>query len=344
MTLAQPIDRFLTALPRGDRQIYLSWRLLQHDRPSTLFDVQRRQPNGAWETVSPKPITTATDFVDTVAVDAIYEYRVLQNEQPSYAVQVDASAPPTNLAFEFPLCYPPQQYPYLFAIGDLENNGRYGVVILESNQGRIQVCAYSLEGKRLWQIDSGLPDRGGWDGRGHHVPCVVCDINRDGRTEVLFHKGPGHAFPDNFYDQAGPDETLVAVDSATGDLVWETPWPAKRPRVMFTEGYLRGLDAPPSLVVLDGTYGDVVLTAIDGQSGQVQWRVEQARPAGHNLDIADVDVDGDGRMEVIAGGICYRGDGTVLWEAEPFGHTDVSKPAKFLADHPGLQTLYLVEK
>lgn len=330
------IDRFLTALPRGNRHIYLSWRYL--DQPP--FTVQRRQPGGDWTTVA--SVADSTDYVDTVPADAVYEYRVLSDDQPSHPVQVDAAAPATNLAFEFPLCYPPQDYPYLFAVGDLENNGRYGVVILESDQGRVQVCAYTLDGKHLWQIDSGLPDRGGWDGRRHHVPVAAYDINGDGRTEVLFHRGPGHAFPDNFYAEAGPDETLIAVDGATGDVVWETAWPATRARVMFTVGHLNGMDAPPSLVVLDGTYGDEVLTAIDGRTGQVQWRVEQARPAGHNLDIADV--DDDGRMEVIAGGICYRGDGSILWEAEPFGHTDVSKPAKFLPDQPGLQTLYLVEK
>jgi hypothetical protein len=176
----------------------------------------------------------------------------------------------------------------------------------------------------------------------HHVPCSAWDINGDGRTEVVFHRGPGVAFPDDFYGQAGPDETLVAVDAQTGDVVWETPWPATRPRVMLTIGYLRGTDHAPSIVVLDGTYGDEILTAIDGQTGKVQWCVEQARPAGHNLDIDDV--DGDGCMEVIAGGICYRGDGSILWKAEPFGHTDVSKPARFLPHLPGLQVLYLVEK
>ena len=340
--MTQSIDRFLTALPRGEGQVYLSWRLLTDDSPSAVFEVQRRQPGGTWETVSSEPIMDSTDFVDTVAEKTVYEYRVIENDRHSEPVTVDAGANPTNLAFEFPLCYPPERYPYLFAIGDLENNGRYGVVIRESRQGRIQVCAYTLAGKRLWQIDTGLPDRGGWDGRGHHVPVVVCDINGDGRSEVLFHRGPGHEFPDHFYAEAGPDETLVAVDSETGDVVWETEWHATRPRVMFTTGYLNGMDAAPSIVILDGTYGDVVLTAVDGRSGNVQWRVEQARPAGHNLDIDDV--DDDGRMEVICGGICYRGDGTVLWEAEPFGHTDVSKPAKFLPDEPGLQTLYLVEK
>ena len=49
-------------------------------------------------------------------------------------------------------------------------------------------------------------------------------------------------------------------------------------------------------------------------------------------------------MEVICGGVCYDPDGSVRWEAEPFGHTDVSKPAHFLPDRPGKQILYLVEK
>ena len=39
-------------------------------------------------------------------------------------------------------------------------------------------------------------------------------------------------------------------------------------------------------------------------------------------------VDADGVQEVICGGVCYNGDGTVRWHAEPFGHTDISKPAR----------------
>lgn len=348
--MTQPIDRFLTALPRGNGQVYLSWRLLGSDAPEMPFHVQRRWSGTEWQTLTEgAPMVTSTDFVDTVPIPAIYEYRIIDSAQPSRPVSVDAAAPPTNLAFEFPLISPPPPgvYPYRFATGDLENNGRSGVVVLESVVleslgGRVQVCAYTLEGKRLWQRDTGLPDRGGWDNRMNHVPVAVWDVNGDGRSEVIYHSGPGAPFPDNFYAEAGPDEMLTAVDGETGELVWQTSWPGTRPRVVFTVGYLRGMDQPPSVVVQDGTYRDLVLTAIDGATGQVQWRVEQPRGGGHNLDIDDV--DGDGCMEVIAGGICYRGDGTVLWEAEPFGHTDVSKPAKFLPDRPGLQVLYLVEK
>jgi hypothetical protein len=340
--VAQELDRYLVALPRGQRQIYLSWRLLKEDGPDAAFEVQRRRPGAPWERVSAAPVSASTDFVDTAPQAAVYEYRVIAGRQPSRPARVDTAAPPTNLAFEFPLQRPPQHFPLRLTVGDLENNGRYGVIILEAIDDRVHVCAYSLEGRLLWQIGTGLPAKGGWDGRMHHVPCAAWDVNRDGRTEVVFHKGPGVPFPDDFYAAAGPDEKLVAVDGETGETVWETPWPATRARVMLTIGTLRGANRPPSVVVLDGSYGDETITAIDGGSGRVQWRVQQTRPAGHNLDINDV--DGDGCMEVVAGGTCYRGDGTVLWEAEPFGHTDVSKPARFLPELPGLQVLYLVEK
>lgn len=336
------LDRFLTALPRGNHRVYLAWRLLNRDRPDEPFHIQRRSPSGAWATITDSPVVDATDFTDTTPSAAPYQYRVVTDSNASNPITVDSSAPTTNLAFEFPLQAVPQHFPLRMAIGDLCNDGRYGIVVTESLGGTIWVCAYTLEGKLLWRTDTRLPDHGGWDGRMHHVPIIAWDVNADGRTEVIFHRGPGADFPDSFYAAAGPDETLVAFDGETGDHVWEVPWPATRSRVMLTTGTLRGLDQAPSIVVQDGTYGDEVLTAVDGRTGATQWQVQQERPAGHNLDIDDV--TGDGRMEVIAGGICYRGDGSVLWEAEPFGHTDVSKPAHYLPDRPGKQIVYLVEK
>jgi hypothetical protein len=333
--------RHLVALPRGSRHVYLSWRFLPEDAPDERFTVERRRPGGQWAVVSNPPVMSSTDFVDETPEAAPYEYRVVAAETPTVPVRVDAGAPASNVACEFPLRCPPDHYPLRFAVGDLQNDGQYGVVIGEAPNDRVEVNAYTLTGKRLWSVDTGLPACGGWDRRMHHVPCAVWDVDRDGRSEVIFHRGPGAPFPDDFYREAGPDETLIAVDGETGDVVWEVPWPATRPRVMFTIGDLRGPEAPPSVVVLDGTYGDEWITAVDGATGAVQWRVHQARPAGHNLDVDDVNADG--RMEVIAGGLCYRGDGSVLWEAEPFGHTDVSKPAHFLPDLPGKQVLYLVE-
>jgi hypothetical protein len=110
---------------------------------------------------------------------------------------------------------------------------------------------------------------------------------------------------------------------------------------MMTVAHLDGLDRPASLVVLDETYGHVVISVIDAPQLTLRWRKLQHRPAGHNIDIADI--DGDGKQEIIAGGVCYRGDGSELWQAEPFGHTDVTKPARIDPDQPGLQIWVLVE-
>ncbi|MBT5830464.1 MAG: PQQ-binding-like beta-propeller repeat protein [Candidatus Latescibacteria bacterium] len=334
--------RYLTALPQGKNQVSLSWRFFSTDAPDAPFHIERRRPNDTWQQITETPITQSTDFQDQTPKPTEYEYRVLQNGTPSEAVNVDSSKNPSNLAIEFPLQYKPELFPVRSATGDLENNGQFGFVVVETEQDLIYVCAYSHSGKLLWKYDTKLPARGGWDGRTYHVPITVRDINNDGRSEVVFHRGPGASFPENRYKQAGPDETLIAVDGQTGDIVWEVPWPATRARVMQTIGALDGPDKPLTIVVQDETYRDVLLTAFNGTDGSIRWQVNQERGAGHNLDIDDI--DGDGLMEVICGGICYNPDGTIRWQAEPFGHTDVSKPAKFLPDHPGLQMLYLVEK
>ena len=334
--------RYLTALPRGKNQVYLSWRLFSTDAPDTPFQVERRRPHDTWRQITETPVTRSTDFQDQTPEAAEYEYRILAHGRPSETVRVNSGANPSILAIEFPLQYKPELFPVRMATGDLENDGRFGFVLVETEQDRIYVCAYGHTGKLLWKYDTGLPARGGWDGRTYHVPVVVRDINNDGRSEVVFHCGPGAEFPDNRYTQAGPDETLIAVDGQTGDTVWEVPWRATRARVMQTVGALDGPDKPLTIVVQDETYGNERLTAIHGTDGSIKWEVTQERGAGHNLDIDDIDEDGF--MEVICGGVCYNPNGTLRWEAEPFGHTDVSKPAKYLLDHPGLQILYLSEK
>jgi hypothetical protein len=333
-------QRYLVALPRGAQTIFLAWRLLGADRPDAPFHVERRSgPGDRWRRVSAEPIVDSTNFLDRAPEPRVYEYRVLaEGGVSSEIITADASAPATIVAVDAPL--DPDDTPEDIALGELTNDGRIGYVVRAQRAGTVWLVAYRHDGKLLWERDTRLPARGGWDGSARHVPLLCWDVNGDGRTEVAFHSLRG-TYSADFYAQAGANELLSLVDAETGDLVWETPWPARKPRVMMTVGQLRGLDQPASVVVLDETYADVVLTAIDGKTGKASWRVEQARPAGHNLDIADL--DGDGAQEVICGGICYNGDGRVRWEAEPFGHTDISKPAKIDPRRDGLQIWYAVE-
>ena len=120
--MPQQIDRFLTALPRGNRHVYLSWRLSGPDADDEPFYVQRRRPQGDWRQLHDStPVVSSTDFVDTVPDDGVHEYRVVARQRPSCAARVDTMQPATNLAFEFPLTHapPPGLYPYRFAIGDI---------------------------------------------------------------------------------------------------------------------------------------------------------------------------------------------------------------------------------
>jgi len=332
-------DRKLVALPRGNRRVFLSWRLLKSDPANAAFFVEH-MVKGTWRFPTDAAVVDSTTIEFEVKAEGPQQFRIIAPDgTPSETATVDPASPASLVAREFDL--DPDGRVQGVIIGDIQNNGRNGFVVRSAKAGTIWMTAIGLDGERLWEIDTHLPEHGGWDGSMHHVPFLMWDLNGDGRTEVAFHSYDG-TYPTTDYDDAVEEEKFTVVDSETGDLVWEAPWPAVKSRVMMTVGHLDGIDRPASVVVLNETYGDVTLTALNGTDGTVKWRIGQARPGGHNLDIADI--DGNGVQEVICGGICYNGDGSLRWEAEPFGHTDVSKPAHFLPDREGKQILFLSEK
>jgi len=333
------VDRHLLALPRGGGKVYLSWRLLADDAADVGFDVERRREGLKWRRICKTPVSDSTNCVDETPEPGEVEYRVVSPDgAASETVRVDSGAPATMLALDVPL--EPQDAVALIAIGELTNDGRMGYVVRVVRSGTVWFRALRHDGKLLWETDTRIPARGGWNDSSHHVPFVCWDVNGDGRTEVAFHRFRG-AFPKDAYDEGVEGELLSVVDGETGEVVWDSPWPARKPRVMMTVGHLRGRDLPAHLVVLDETYGPVDLTAVDGKTGETSWRIHQEDPAGHNLDIGDIDLDGV--QEVICGRVCYDGDGTVRWKAELRGHTDISKPARIDPTREGLQIWYAVE-
>jgi hypothetical protein len=194
---------------------------------------------------------------------------------------------------------------------------------------------------------------------GHNVwPYVAWDVNHDGRCEVLTCMATGQwqaeieqsarTCPDCFAGRDAVDEgprpgaVLCALDGETGERVWEVPWPGRTMEAHMTIGYLHGMDECPSVVVHDGRpYNESRLISLNGRNGATEWDLVQERPTGHNLDIADIDLDGV--QEIIAGGLVRNGDGSVRWEAEYFGHTDISKAAVIDPNREGLQIWFAVE-
>lgn len=331
--------RHLLALPRGDGNVFLSWRLLPTDPPDAPFFIER-MVKGTWRFDVGDAITESTNCRLSCPDGGEQQYRVVAVDgTPSETVTVVADADASPVARCIPL--DPEGRVQHLVTGDLTNDGRQGFVVRYAKGGTVRFAAHAADGTHLWMFDTHLPEEGGWDGSMHHVPFLAWDLNADGRTEVAFHSYPS-AYPTDRYATAIDGECYTVVDGETGEVVDQVPWPGVESRVMMTVGHLDGLDEPASVIVLNETYGDVVLTALDGSGGHVKWRVEQHRGAGHNLDVADIDEDGI--QEVICGGCCYNGDGSLRWEAETFGHTDISKPARICPDRKGLQIWYAVEK
>lgn len=330
-----PEHRFLVGLPQGDGAVSLAWRLLPSDAPDAAFHVER---DG--QRVTTQPITGSTTYIDLSAAGGMQRYRVRAvGGSASEEITVDPDAEKTKLARDIPLDNTIEAVPGLI-VGDLSNDGKLGYVLRAVRGGQVWIIAYHHDGHLLWEQNTNLPAAGGWDGSTLHVPLLCWDVNADGRTEVVYHSHVGR-YPHAIHGEPSDGSRLTAVDGATGEPVWEAPWPSVQPRVMMTVGHLNGLDRPASIVVQDETYRNVVLTAVNGATAETDWRVEQERAGGHNLDIADI--DGDGVQEVICGGVCYNGNGTVRWEAEPFGHTDISKPGRIVPGMDGLQIWYAVE-
>ncbi len=324
--------RRLAALDAGEGKVLLSWRLYS-DESGPEFELERDAGEG-W---TPLLRTRENFFQDSAAPESRYRVRKVGETQWSEA----RVGPRPNVAVEFSLSHPARSY-RKWAYGD---TGDGGAVFVMSSMERptLAVECYALSGKRLWEFETNLPSPGGWDKGSNHVPLIVWDVNRDGRAEVVLHCSPERRAEWDFYEHAEAGELLVALDWETGEKVWESPWPAKEARVMMTVGYLRGVDEAPAVVVQDGTYPrtGVGLCAVDGRDGAVLWSLHQDEGGGHNLDVADI--DGCGVQEVIAGGVCYHGDGSVKWRCGITGHTDISKPCKLIESLAGLQIFYAVE-
>jgi len=357
--MRQAINRYLLALPRGNGKVFLAWRLLKDDAPDLGFHVQRRVPGSQWQTVSSIPITDSTNFMDEAPDEIIYEYRVVEltreTPEPSVPVTVNAGAEATVKVVDAPLMSPAVSTHHLVA-NTLLNDDSIGFICTCRQEGQLFLDAYANDGRHLWRNPLGYPTS---IYIGHTCgPYLAWDVNHDGRTEVICRRAKGgwekeieeakRTCPDEYPWEneieaaPRPGDMLCAMDGETGETVWEVPWPGQTFEAHMTLAYIRGRSSCPALVIHDGKpYGESRLYAVDGANGSLIWQITQARPSGHNLDVGDIDEDGV--QEVICGGVCYNGDGTVRWEAEPFGHTDISKPARIDPNREGLQIWYAVE-
>ncbi|MFP4172042.1 MAG: silent information regulator protein Sir2 [Candidatus Hydrogenedentota bacterium] len=374
------LGRGLIAMPREQGDVYLRWRLLEEDE-GAAFDVYRAADGGDPERLNEEPITDTTDFVDDTADLSVgNEYFVearggAREGERSEGYRVDADPdirPYRSIAL--------QDEDTTFqkvGIGDLNGDGRYDFVIKtpntnvdpwrepgywEPSETTYKLEAYLSDGTFLWSKDLGWNIEAGiW-----YSPYIVHDFNGDGQAEVVLKSAPTdedfrdtEPGEDGYYEAGrvrGGPEWLSVLDGMTGEELARTDWPSREgfqdynrySRNQIGVAYLDG--KTPCLLAQRGTYGIMKLQAFQLKDGELEqlWAWESTDEpdyryegqGAHNLHT--VDVDDDGRDEIILGACAIDDTGEGLWSLE-MGHPDNLFVGDLDPARPGLEVFFGME-
>jgi hypothetical protein len=191
--------------------------------------------------------------------------------------------------------------------GDIDGDGHVEIVSARNvNLGDVHytsaVVAQRLDGQVLWRWGDPKIGRRGLH---HDVACQICDWNRDGTMEVV----------------VATKGCLVVLDGITGKERWRLPIPPDATDCLIF-AILSG--RPHAMEVLVKNRYEQIW-ALD-YSGKVLWTVRN--PGGFMTahQPVPVDIDADGRDEIMAGHSMLNPDGRVRWtlsDAKRFGgHLD----------------------
>jgi hypothetical protein len=344
--------------------VHVSWRLLETDDLNVAFNVYRRVGAGSPIKLNGGALTQTTDYVDSTApagsdvfyyVVPVVAGRALA---PSEEAKVNTTAAQEYVSINVGATFGK------VGIGDLDGDGAYDYVI-RTPQGSIdpagdlwhasgstyKLKAYKSDGTHLWTYDLGWNIEGGiW-----YSPFVVYDFDGDGKAEVAAKTGPiGTDYRDaNGRVDTGP-EYLSIINGQTGVLVTSVDWPDRtgitsynhRSRNQIGVAFLDG--RTPCIIAARGTYGLMKARALQYQGGALStlwdWNSNlQATPSHYTGQGAhfmhSVDVDGDGRDEVMLGSVVLDDSGMGLW-SNRLAHCDHSYVGDIDPNRPGLEVYF----
>ena len=154
------------------------------------------------------------------------------------------------------------------------------------------VSVQNLDGSTLWRW--GDPTIGRRDLH-HDVACQIHDIDADGKPEVI----------------VAADREVVVLEGATGKVKSRFPIP-KNASDCVTFADLKGAGHRGEILVKTRYTQIWAYTA----GGKLLWTVE--KPGGYRTahQPFPVDLDGDGREEILAGYAALNADGSVRWVFE----------------------------
>ncbi len=368
-----------TVAVKTDRGVYLSWRLLETDDPSTGFNVYRSNNGGkSFRKLNSSPVSLTTDYSDRGgSLKSVYRVvPVLDGRELTESETVTVLAD-NYLSIKFQGDYVCQK----LGVGDLDGDGRLDYVIKQPHQrtdpgawhrsdDTFKLEAYSADGILLWTRDLGWNiEQGVW-----YSPFVVADLDGDGKAEVAVKTAPTDKdyrdeagrvvgnVPQNYNGTPGTSpygvcpEYLSILDGLTGEELDRVPWIEqsqefgdynRNNRNQMAVAYLDG--KTPCLIINRGTYRKMAANAYQFSDGKLEllweWNGDQENPVirsqgSHQIVCADV--DNDGREEVVLGAVVLDDSGEALWSAG-VGHPDKSIVADIDPDNPGLEILFGVE-
>ncbi|MEV7144737.1 hypothetical protein [Streptomyces tauricus] len=359
----EKLGRGVIAVRSSATDVLVSWRLLGLDPAGIGFNVYRSTGKaGAYERLNTEVLTKGTNFTDTTAdltADNSYQVRPVvdgREQEPGapFALTADHAREPV---VRVPL-RDGAQIKFTW-VGDLDGDGEYDYIVDRQTTPRT-IEAYRSDGTFLWDMDMGPNgvnvnnieggsaslDTGNWDG------VTVYDFDGDGKAEVAARIANGVTFGDGttFTEGEADEQQFIAMlDGMTGaprstapvpdDYIADGPMYAR-----FAVGYLDG-HTPTLVAFMKNRVGkggfNLMFTAwtFDGTTVERKWKWlrEQTAADGHNTRV--IDVDGDGKDEVVEIGFALNGDGTMRYNLADQGiiHGDRFYIAKMDPDRPGLQ-------
>lgn len=262
------------------------------------------------------------------------------------------------------------------SVGDLDGDGQYEVILKwnptnakdnshEGYTGNVYIDAYTMTGKLKWRVDLGINIRAG----AHYTQFMVYDLDGDGKAEMACKTADGTKDGlGNIIGKTNKDyrnkvgritqgtEYLTIFDGETGKAISTTDYvPARGDLEAWGDTYGNRVDRflggvayldgqHPSLVMCRGYYTRTVIAAWDFKDGQLfkRWvfdtddKVNQEYAGQGNHSLSIVDVDEDGKDEIIYGSMTVDNDGTGLYTTG-LGHGDALHVSDFDPNRPGLE-------
>jgi rhamnogalacturonan endolyase len=255
------LNRGIVAVPDGEGNIFVSWRLLVTDDEKVTFNIYRAINNAKAIKINKTPIAAFTNYndekIDSTKAYTYYVTPVVKSKEQTASEKFTVPAL-AKTYLSIPLKTPEGYAANDASVGDLDGDGEYEIIIHLTGRGKDNsqagitdppiFQAYKMNGTFLWQINLGKNIREG----AHYTQFMVYDLDGDGKAEIAMKTGDG------------------SMDSK-GNVIGDSSKDWRNDR-----GYI--LSGPEYLSVFNGLTGEVINT-----TDYVPPRSEKINPTTEEL-------------------------------------------------------------